>query len=99
MARQPQVTRTIITTKAKVLCMDIAAAQPVEREVTLPRTYKDEKALMKQIAIALADDTNIKAVAVRSTEEVETLYGMTEQEFIAHAKVLPPRTNTEAKGE
>lgn len=95
MARQPQVTRTIITTKATVLCMDIAAAQPIERTVSLPRTYKDEKALMKQITIALADEPNIKAVAVRSTEEVETLYGMSEQEFIQNAKILPPRTTKE----
>lgn len=34
----------------------------------------------------------VKVVHIVESEEIETLYGMTEQEFIQHAKVLPPRT-------
>ena len=91
MARIPMVTRTIKTTKAKVLCVSIAENKTFEQEVALPRTYKDEKALMKQVKVVLEND-NVKPVRVISTEEVETLYGMTEQEFISLAKILPPRT-------
>ena len=95
MARVPMVTRTIITTKATVLCMDIAHGEPFNKEVILPRTYKDDKALMKQVSKLIDNDT-VKAVHVVYKEEVETLYGMTEQEFIEQAKKLPPRTaNTE----
>ena len=36
-----------------------------------------------------------KAVHIVDSEEIETLYGMTEQEFIEKAKVLPPRTKKE----
>ena len=90
MARIPMVTRTITTTKAEVLCLDITAGEPFNQSVTLPRTYKDEKALMKQVS-KLIDDENIKAVHIVKTEEVETLYGMTEQEFITLAKPMPPR--------
>lgn len=90
MARIPMVTRTITTTKATVLCLDIVAGEPFNYVVTLPRTYKDDKALMKQVSKVIDNDTR-KAVHVVDKEEVETLYGMTEQEFINLAKQLPPR--------
>ena len=90
MARIPMVTRTITTTKVEVLCLDIVSAEPFNQTVTLPRTYKDEKALMKQVS-KLIDDEHMKAVHIVAKEEVETLYGMTEQEFITLAKPMPPR--------
>lgn len=101
MARIPMVTRTITTTKAEVLCLDIMSAEPFNQTVTLPRTYKDEKTLMKKVA-EIIDCENVKAVHVVAKEEVETLYGMTEQEFITLAKPLPPRgsnKNGEEDGE
>lgn len=90
MARVPMVTRTIVTTKANVLCLDIVAGEPFNEVVTLPRTYKDDKALMKQVSKVI-DNEERKAVHIVDKEEVETLYGMTEQEFIKLAQVLPPR--------
>lgn len=90
MARTPMVTRTIVTTKAVIMCLDVEAGEPFNKEVTLPRTYKDEKALLKKVKPLVETDT-IKAVHVVDTEEVETLYGMTEQEFIENAQILPPR--------
>lgn len=91
MARKPMVTRTITTTKANVLCMDIQSAEPFNKVITLPRTYKDEKTLMKRVQEVVETD-NIKAVHIVDKEEVETLYGMTEQEFIEKAVVLDPET-------
>lgn len=91
MARKPMVTRTITTTKANVLCMDIQTAEPFNKVVTLPRTYKDDKTLMKKVQEVVETDT-VKAVHVVDKEEVETLYGMTEQEFIQKAVVLDPET-------
>lgn len=91
MARKPMVTRTIITTKAVVLCLNIENSEPFNEVVTLPRTYKDDKALMKQVS-AVIDNDNVKAVHVVSKEEVETLYGMTEQDFIANATPLDKET-------
>ena len=96
MARVPMVTRTITTTNAKVLCVSIAENKTFEQEVALPRTYKDEKTLMKQVK-AVLENENVKPVHVISTEEVETLYGMSEQEFIQLAKILPPRTANSEK--
>ena len=91
MARRPMVTRTITTTKANVLCMDIQSAEPFNKVITLPRTYKDDKTLMKRVKEVVETD-NIKAVHIVDKEEVETLYGMTEQEFIEKAVVLDPET-------
>ena len=91
MARIPMVTRTIQTTKANVLCVNIVEGEPFNKEVILPRTYKDEKSMMKVVEKMVNTD-EIKAVHVVNTSVDEVLYGMTEQEFIASAKILPPRT-------
>ena len=90
MARAPQVTRTIQTTHCTVLCMDIENREPCNRDVILPRTYKDGNAMLKAVKKVIENDT-LKAVQVVSSTVKETLYGMSEQDFIAHAKVLPPR--------
>lgn len=99
MARVPMVTRTIIATKANIMCLDVQSGEPFNKVVTVPRTYKDNEALLKKVKPLIETDT-VKAVHIVDTEEIETLYGMTEQEFIQFAKVLPPRnganTDTEA---
>lgn len=88
MARTPMITRTIQTTKANVLCLNIVEGEPFNQVVTLPRTYKDEKSLMKQVELAINTDS-VKAVHVVDTMVEETLYGMPEADFIAVAKPLP----------
>lgn len=92
MARQPQVTRTIQTTKANVLCIDLVNEQPFTQEVILPRTYKDERSMMKKIKPLVENDT-IKVVHVQNFTVESTLYGMTEEEFISAAHILPARTS------
>lgn len=97
MARAPQVTRTIQTTHASILCMDTENREPCNRDVILPRTFKDDNAILKAAKKVIESDT-LKAVQVVSSMVQETLYGMSEQDFIAHASVLPPRkeyTNNE----
>ena len=94
MARVPQVTRTIQTTKATIMCLDIEKGEPVSREITLPRVYKDDEAILK-VAKKVIDDDNIKAVHVVTAEVNETLYGMTEEQFIRYAAILPPRKASE----
>lgn len=90
MARIPMVTRTIIATKANVMCLDVQSGEPSNHVVTVPRTYKDDETLMKKVKPIIETET-LKAVHIVGKEEIETLYGMTEQEFISCAKVMPPR--------
>lgn len=98
MARKPMVTRTIVTTKVNVLCLDINSAEPFNKVVTLPRTYKDEKKLLKKVE-EVVNTNDVKAVHVVNKEEVETLYGMTEQDFITNATILDPTTRKELEAE
>lgn len=90
MGRVPMVTRTISATKVNVMCLDVVAGEPFNKEVTVPRTYKTTEELLKKVKPLIETD-RLKAVHIVDIEEIETLYGMTEQEFIQSAKVLPPR--------
>lgn len=92
MARTPMVTRTIQTTIATVLCLDLEKKEPFEKDVKIPRTYKDEKHMMKKIS-AIVDNDKVKSVHIVRTRVEETLYGMSEQKFIENADILPPRTD------
>ena len=91
MARKPMVTRTITTTKVNALCLDVLTSEPCNKVAVLPRTYKDDKTLLKKTQELIETD-NLKVVHIVDKEEVETLYGMTEQDFIEKAVVLDPET-------
>ena len=90
MARIPMVTRTLVSTKCTVLCMNLTEGTPFEQEITIPRTYNDPKKMLKEVC-KVVDNETTKAVHIKSFEEQETLYGMTEQKFMEYADVLPPR--------
>lgn len=90
MARIPMVTRNITTTTATVMCLNVLQGEPYTETVTVPRTYKDDNALLK-IVKSIIETDELKAVHIVAKEEIETLYGMTENDFIAHAQVLPKR--------
>ena len=94
MAREKMITRTMVTTHAKILAVDTTTDEVVNLEVDLPRVYKDEKTLNKVARKAVETDT-IKFVAVKSTTTSETLYGMSEIEFIKLAQILPSRPKPE----
>ena len=98
MARLPMVTRTITTTKVNVLCLDIEHAEPCNKVVTIPRTYKDEGAILKKVK-PLLETESLKVVHVVDTETEETLYGMTEQEFVELAHPLLDRTGKTEEAE
>ena len=94
MTREKLITRTIKTTKAKVLFTNIKEQATFEQEVTVADTYDDTEKLLKVIA-SVANTDEIRAVAVLGSEVVETLYGMEENAFIKGAKILPRRAVTE----
>lgn len=88
MPRIPMVTRTIQTTRANVMCLDIEKEEPFNKEVILPRAYKDEKAMLKQAEKVINNET-VKVVHIVDFKVEETRYGMTEQQFIEQAEVIP----------
>ena len=94
MARKPMVTRTIKTTKCTVMCANIQTAECENKVVVLPRTFSEPKKLDKAVHEAV-DTESLKVVSVVASEEIETLYGMDEQDFINNAKVLDKETRKE----
>lgn len=91
MARKPMVTRTFQTTHATFMCVDTVSAEVCNETVTLPRTYKDDKALLKA-GKAIIEKGNIKVVAVVDVTVSSELFGMDEATFIANATILDPET-------
>lgn len=98
MARVPMVTRTIVATKITALCLNIETGEPFNETVTVSGTFKDEKSMLKAAEKLINTETE-RAVHIVFSEEIETLYGMTEQEFIQRAQVLPPRGKKEETGQ
>lgn len=96
MARIPQVTRTLVTTVCDVMCLDVTSGNTFVEKVRLPRTYKDEKKLMKKLKEVMDTDA-VKAVYVVSSYVDKTLYGMTEEDFVKYAEALPPRETVKAE--
>lgn len=89
--RKPMVTRTINGTQVKALCLDVKTAQPVTNTYTLSGTFKDESKLLKKLQ-KLYDTDDLKVVHISETQEINTLYGMDEDYFLAHASILDPET-------
>ena len=90
MARKPSVTRTITSTTVTVFCVNKEDRSTFEQSIVLPRTYKDEDKLMKAVENAFIGEP-VKPVSIVSAEVNEQLYGMSEEDFIKYAHVLPPR--------
>lgn len=91
MARKPMVTRTITTTNVIAMTVNVQEGETHTESFTLPRTYSDEAKLLKALK-SQHETEEVKIVAILSKEESETLYGMDEHDFIAHAVKLDPTT-------
>lgn len=90
MARQPVITRTITTTRVEMLAVNIDTKQTETVEVILPRTYKDDTAMLK-MANKRNENQSIKYVAVIGSPVVSSKrWGMTEEEFIDKGHEFPP---------
>lgn len=84
------ITRTIKSTKVNALCLDIVTAEPFNESFNLAGTYKDTAKIKKVLEKQYNNDEHVIAHIV-DVEELNTLYGMSEQKFIENAEVLPPR--------
>ena len=93
MARERMVTRTVTTTTCEVMCVNVTTAEVQVKDYTLTGEQTKETAL-KQLKKLYETETE-KIVNVNAVSLNETLYGMTELDFIKLAKVLPPRTKSD----
>ena len=88
--REQVITRTITEKRATVLAMDIEKSQAVEKVLVYTGNGKTDAEILKALKKA-NDTTTFSVVAIKKVETVETLYGMTVQEFMKHAKVMNDR--------
>lgn len=89
MARERMVTRTVTQTIAKVMCLEVTTAEVSINEYTIGGTYTETDLLKKCKSLFETDD--FKLVHIESSKVEEILLGMTEDDFIRYATVLPPR--------
>jgi hypothetical protein len=98
MARVSMVTRTVFTQEVEVLCMNVETATVETKTVEVVGNVSDNTAILKAVKSKIETDT-LKAVHITKITEKETLYGMTEEDFIKLAKTLPPRSAKETASE
>lgn len=91
MARIRMVTRTVDVTVTKVMCLNMDTMQGEVCTFEVSGLYDNSEAIIKAIKKQYETDT-MKPVAVVDTEIKQVLYGMSEQDFIKLAKILPPRS-------
>ena len=85
MAKQKYLTRTIKSTRASILCMDIETAEPMNKIVVLAGTFKNENDILKS-AKKLIENDRIKCVAVANSQTETALYRMSEAFFLNNAE-------------
>lgn len=91
MAREKMVTRTVTQTTADVMTIDTITAEVQVSEFTIGGTYDSDEILLKKLQSLFQTD-NLKLVHISSTTVEKLLLGMSEEDFIRYATVLPPRS-------
>jgi hypothetical protein len=91
MAREKMVTRTIDITEGTFMCMDVCKCETLVRTIDINGKFVNKNDLLNR-AKELYELEDFKIVFVQSMNYKEVLMGMSEIDFIRHAKVLPPRT-------
>lgn len=89
MARTRMITRTIEQTTARTMCLRVDTAEVTIEEYTIGGSPDNEELLKKLKAIYETD--NFKVVAIQDSYTETRLLGMSEEDFIRFAEVLPPR--------
>lgn len=96
--REPKITRTITTTTATILCLDVDAGEAMNRTFVLPGEYKKERDIIKA-AEKVHNEDNVKLVHVVDVEVTSKLYGMPESVFLKYAEVTTRGKTAEDEAE
>ena len=87
--RERIITRTVTQTTAKVMCLNVSTAEVTINEYTIGCNFIEVDLLKKCKKLFETDE--FKLVLIESSKVEEILLGMTEEDFIRYATVLPPR--------
>ena len=97
MSRERMITRTIVTREVRFKKYNLETAQITEDMVVFGVNVnlgEGMEVVAKVNAKLAAMGQKATCIMVESVTDNETLYGMTEEDFLRLAKVLPPRTAT-----
>lgn len=86
------VTRTVETTEAVALVFDKTTAESFNRTVTLGHKPTNDAALERTVRRIIEADSNLKLIEVVDITVTSKLLGITEEDFLAHAVELDPKT-------
>lgn len=101
MAKTRMVTRTVKGTLITALCLDLETAEPQNVVTQIIPRIKDSNKEIAALRKKLDSDT-FKFVAVVDREDTAEIYGMPEEEFLAHAVKIdknPDEANNESEEE
>ena len=84
MARQRMITRTITFQETEVMCLDISTAQAT---VSTFCTASPAPLTLDQLKARYDTDTH-QLVAILNNRTSEQVYGMSEDDFMAHAHII-----------
>ena len=89
-----KITRTITSTVADILCLDVQNEKINHFEFTIPGKVEDKKAALRIVNKTLAGHTDETAlpVAVKTLEQRGVLYGMEESRFLELATPADKRS-------
>lgn len=90
MANVKMVTRTIEQTTAEVMCVDTNIKQVLVNTYKIGGVYTDEDLLKKLKNIF--ENSSLVLVKIENQKTEQLLLGMTEEDFIRYATVLPTRS-------
>ena len=95
MARERMVTRTITSTLVTVMQVNTETAEVTNKNYNISSIFNDDAKLLRAVK-KLYETEEEKIVAIVDKQEISDLYGMTENEFLTHAHIIPRK---ETKGE
>lgn len=87
MPRIPSVTRTMKTTHVMVKAVDIDNEKMLDLEFKLPRTYKNEDAMMKMVN-KLHSNPSVKIVKIMDARVETHKYEASEDDYLSIAHIV-----------
>ena len=91
MARQRMITRTVGITRITAVVLNVNTLDSHVQTFTASGKYEQGTKELKSL-LASKNTDDLMWIKAESVVYEEKLYGMTEEEFLTHAKELPPRT-------
>lgn len=84
------ITRTLIFTEVEMVAFDTVSMTGAKKAVSVVGNFKSDKDAMKAVVNQNTCDT-VTIVSAHIVGHTTKLFGMTENDFFAYAKELPPR--------